>query len=234
MRILLIEDEAGIASLIREGLEEARFRVDVVSDGIEGLELAEQEDYSLIVLDLMLPGIDGWTVCRKLRAQRNQVPILMLTARDAVQDRIKGLEMGADDYLPKPFDFGELLARVRALCRRDKVHKTSTIRIGDLQIDTLNRGVIRGGHAIALTIREYTLLEALATREGQILTREAIQERVWMDMESYSNTVDVHIMQLRKKIDAGHSVKLIQTVHGLGYMLKGSERESMDLKGENR
>jgi two-component system copper resistance phosphate regulon response regulator CusR len=221
MRILLIEDEAPIAAVIKKGLEEARFSVDVAYDGATGLEKALEEPYALIILDLMLPRRDGWSVCDTLRARRRTTPILMLTARDAVEDRVRGLESGADDYLPKPFDFAELLARVRALLRRDRIHKARLIRVADLEIDTAAMTVKRAGREIPLTSREYALLEALAANEGRVLTRELIQETVWMDYESYSNTVDVHVRMLRKKIDAEHPVKLIHTAHGLGYMLRG-------------
>ena len=243
MRILLIEDEPEIAAVIQQGLEarasgsggeaerapvSGRYTVDVAHDGITGLEMASRECYSLIILDLMLPGIDGWAICRRLRARRNPVPILMLTARDAVDDRVRGLEMGADDYLPKPFAFKELRARVHALLRRDRIHKGNTLRIADLEIETGVQRVSRAGREILLTQREYLLLEALATREGQVLTREMIQERVWRDDESYSNTVDVHISALRKKIDVDQDVKLIHTVHGRGYMLKGPDSEAIE------
>jgi two-component system copper resistance phosphate regulon response regulator CusR len=164
--------------------------------------------------------MDGWQVCQRLRARRYSVPILMLTARDAVDDRVRGLEMGADDYLPKPFAFRELKARVQALLRRDKIHKGRTVRVADLEIDTGVQRVTRAGKEIPLTQREYRLLEALATREGQVLTRDMIQQSVWQDDDSYSNTVDVHIWGLRKKIDVDHEVKLIHTVHGRGYMLR--------------
>lgn len=221
--MLLVEDDAAIAQVVRQGLEENKFQVDVAGDGAKGLELALSATYSALLLDVMLPKVDGFTLCRELRARKVRVPILMLTARDAVSDRVKGLDIGADDYLPKPFDFDELLARVRALVRRDKVNKSRVIRAGDLEIDTGSHIVKRAGKEIQLTRREYTLLEALAAREGQVLTRELIQERVWMDEESYSNTVDVYIGSLRKKVDAGHEVKLIHTVHGLGYTLRVSE-----------
>lgn len=221
MRILLIEDEPEIAAVIRQGLEEARYAVDVTHDGTTGLELALTGSYSLIILDLMLPGVDGWQVCQRLRARRNAVPILMLTARDAVDDRVRGLEMGADDYLPKPFAFRELKARVHALLRRDRIHKGKNLRIADLEIDTGIQRVTRAGQEIPLTQREYLLLEALATREGQVLTRDMIQQSVWRDEDSYSNTVDVHIWALRKKMDVEHAIRLIHTVHGRGYMLKG-------------
>lgn len=225
MKILLIEDEPGIAAMIRRGLEAARYSVDTASDGTKGLLMARENLYSLIVLDLMLPKVDGWRVCEELRAARNRVPILMLTARDTVDDRVRGLELGADDYLPKPFDFKELLARVRALLRRDKVHRGRIIRVADLEIDTAQRRVTRAGVEIGLSHREYALLEALAAHESQVLTREAIQERVWMDEESYSNTVDVYIRMLRKKIDDGHAVKLIQTVRGTGYTMRVTDAE---------
>lgn len=228
MRILLIEDDPLIASAIRRGLEAARFSVEVASDGNTGFRKAVEQEYAVIVLDLMLPGRDGWSICEELRARRITTPILMLTARDAVGDRVRGLEMGADDYLPKPFDFSELLARVRALLRREKIHKGRVIRIADLEIDTGSATVRRAGQEVSLTRREYSLLEALAANEGRVLTRETIQERVWMDAESYSNTVDVHIGSLRRKIDAGHAVRLIHTVHGAGYMLRAREEEDAE------
>lgn len=225
MRILVVEDENAIARVVRRGLEQAHFSVEVAEDGVAGLEKALEENFALVILDLMLPKMDGWRVCEELRRRRMQVPILMLTARGAVDDRVRGLEMGADDYLPKPFDFKELLARVRALMRRDKIHRTRTIRVADLEIDTAQRRVCRAGEEIGLSHREYDLLEALAAHEGQVLTREVIQERIWMDDESYSNTVDVYIGLLRKKIDAAHEVKLIRTVRGVGYALRGPEAE---------
>ena len=225
MKILIIEDNAGIGKLVRQGLEDARFHVDWVQDGARGLTLTEEHRYSVIVLDLMLPKVDGWQVCKELRARRNRTPVLMLTARDGVEDRVRGLDLGADDYLPKPFDFAELLARVRALMRRDKIHHTRMIRIGDLEIDTAQRRASRAGRVLGLSRREYELLESLAANEGRVLTREAIQERVWMAENSFSNTVDVYIRMLRKKIDVGHPVKIIQTVHGVGYTLRLPEGE---------
>jgi DNA-binding response OmpR family regulator len=220
MRILVVEDETGIANMIRQGLEEANYDVDVAHDGQSGLEMALERSYHLILLDVMLPGRDGWSVCEELRSRRSRVPILMLTARDSITDRVRGLDAGADDYLPKPFDFQELRARVRALLRRDKMHRTRVIRVADLVVDTAQRRVTRGDVDIPLTNREYDLLEALAAHEGQVLTREAIQERVWMNEDSFSNTVNVYIGMLRKKVDATHDVKLIQTVHGVGYTLR--------------
>lgn len=225
MRILIVEDELDIAEIIGQGLQEAHYVVDRAHDGEKGLQMAKERAYSLIILDIMLPRRDGWSVCEELRGMRNHTPILMLTARDGVRDRVRGLETGADDYLPKPFDFDELLARVRALIRRDRVHKGKTIRIADLEIDTNARNVQRAGRVISLTPREYDLLEALASHEGQVLTRETIQERVWMDEESFSNTVDAYIRLLRKKIDANSDAKLIQTVHGVGYTLRRTEED---------
>jgi DNA-binding response OmpR family regulator len=227
VKILVVEDETGIARMLKQGLEEANYVVDVARDGQVGLQMALDNNYHLILLDVMLPGRDGWSVCEELRSHRNRVPILMLTARDAVNDRVRGLDSGADDYLPKPFDFQELLARVRALLRRDKIHRTRVIRVADLEIDTAQRRVTRAGQEIHLTNREFELLEALAAHEGKVLSREAIQERVWMNEESFSNTVNVYIGMLRKKIDSGHDVKLIQTVHGVGYTLR-SRREGGD------
>ena len=223
MRILIIEDDAAIAAMLQQGLENAKYMVDRAADGASGLTLTSENSYGLILLDLMLPVMDGWRVCEELRRRRNRVPILMLTARDAVGDRVRGLDAGADDYLPKPFDFSELLARVRALLRRDRVHRTRMIQIADLTIDTSQRLVTRAGMEIGLSHREYELLAALASSEGRVFSREMIQENVWMNETATSSTVDVYIGLLRKKIDAGHEVKLIQTVHGAGYTLRAPE-----------
>jgi len=220
VRLLVIEDETAILRVVKRGLEQAGFSVDTASDGESGLELALDGVYSLIVLDLMLPKMDGWTVCEELRRNRVQTPILMLTARGAVEDRVRGLDIGADDYLPKPFDFSELLARIRALLRRDKVHRARVFKVADLEVDTAKRKVTRGGVEIGLSKREYELLEALAANEGQVLTRDIILDNVWGSDESYSNTVDVYIGLLRKKIDAGHEDRLIHTVRGFGYALR--------------
>ncbi|HEY3283713.1 MAG TPA: response regulator transcription factor [Armatimonadota bacterium] len=223
MRLLVVEDNEVIASAVRRGLKHAGYEVDIAADGDEGLELGLTAEYSVIILDLMLPGRDGLSVCEALRRQRVTTPVIMLTALDALDDRVRGLETGADDYLPKPFEFAELLARVRALLRRDKVHKLPRIQIADLEIDTTARVVRRAGREIPLTNREFTLLEALAANEGRVLTRQAIQERVWGDFESLSDTVRAYITLLRKKIDADHPDKLIRTVHGVGYVLRRPE-----------
>jgi two-component system copper resistance phosphate regulon response regulator CusR len=215
--------------MIQRGLQDAGYSVDVAADGLTGRRMAQEHTFHLIVLDLMLPGMSGLRVCEDLRAQRITVPILMLTARDGVDDRVRGLDAGADDYLPKPFAFPELLARVRALLRRDKIHRSRIIRVADLAIDTAQRRVERAGVEIGLSHREYELLEALAARESQVLTREVIQERIWMDESSVSNTVDVYIGMLRKKIDAGHDVKLIHTVRGTGYTLRAPDPEEAPL-----
>ena len=225
MRLLLVEDEAALACRIRESLEEARYTVDWARDGVEALALAREREYAAIILDLMLPGVDGWEVCETLRRRRDPTPILMLTARGALEDRIRGFEIGADDYLPKPFALPELRVRVRALIRRAAVHRTRLIRIHDLEIDTEARHVSRSGQEIPLTPREYTLLEVLARNEGRVLSREYVLERVWNDDESYSNTIAVRIRQLRQKVDDGHAVRLIHTVYGLGYVLRAPESE---------
>lgn len=221
MRVLIIQDDVSTASLVRKALQGARFNVDLAPDGPAGLRAALDGEYNLVILDPMLPGLDGWDVCRRLRQFRNTVPILMLSARDAVDDRVRGLEAGADDYLPTPFDFQELVARVASLVRRDRVHRSRVIRIGDLHIDTISGVVSRNGREIHLTPREYTLLEALAAYEGRVLTRETILHRVWMDDQSYTDTVKVHMVSLRRKIDADHATKLIHTVRGTGYVLRG-------------
>jgi DNA-binding response OmpR family regulator len=223
VRILLVEDDPIIGEEIQSFLTREGLMVDRAVDGTEGLDKALYENYSLLILDIMLPGIDGWEVCRRLRMDRNAVPILMLTARDSVDDRVRGLEGGADDYLAKPFDARELLARVRALVRRDKVHKTGQIQIADLVINSTAHTVTRAGTQIHLTPREYSLLEALARNEGRTLTREVILESVWNNEESLENTVNFHVTSLRRKIDANFEPKLIHTVHGFGYVLRSPD-----------
>jgi DNA-binding response OmpR family regulator len=223
MRILLIEDDEILAERLKTGLEQERYLVDWAADGETGLELACSAPYALILLDLMLPGRDGWSVCETLRGTRNNVPILMLTARDTVDDRVRGLGCGADDYLAKPFDYRELLARMRALLRRNKVHKADLVRVADLEIDTVARQVRRGGNLIQLTPHEFALLEALARNEGRTLTRDVIIEQVWGDVDRYSSSVNFHVTLLRKKVDAGYSPRLIHTVYGVGYVLRRPE-----------
>ncbi len=223
MNILVIEDDPAIAGLLVRGLRDAGYSVDLEADGLAGLQSAIRNPYNLILLDLMLPGMNGWDVCRRLRKERMITPVLMLTACDTVPETIEGLDAGADDYQSKPFDFGELLARVRALLRRDKVNRTRKISIDTLEIDIAEHRVHRTGAEIALTAREFQLLEALALNEGRVMTRDAIQERVWQNEESVAKTVDVFIGSLRKKIDDGHDVKLIHTVRGLGYKIQAGD-----------
>jgi two-component system copper resistance phosphate regulon response regulator CusR len=223
---LLVEDDEVIAERIQAGLEKARYTVDVAYDGEHGLALAKDGAYALIILDVMLPRRDGWSVLEALRRRNKRVPVLMLTARDGVDDRVKGLDLGADDYLPKPFDFKELTARVRALLRRESVTKSNVIRIGDLEIDVLARSTRRGGKEVSLTPHEFSLLEALARNSGRTLTREMIQECIWGDDESYSNVVSFHVASLRKKIDAAFPTKLIHTVYGVGYVLRDPTDEA--------
>ena len=225
MNALLVEDDTRIARLIQRGLEDAGLKVDVAIDGESGLRLARARPYRLIILDIMLPRRDGFSMCQQLRTEGDATPILMLTARDAVDDKVRGLDAGADDYLPKPFDHAELMARVRALLRRDRLHRTRTIKIADLVIDTAARTVTRAGIEIALSHREYELLEALAAQSPRVLSREQIRENVWSDDDSFSNTVDVYIGLLRKKVDAGHTVRLIHTVRGAGYSLRTEDAE---------
>lgn len=226
MRILVVEDDAVIAESLKEALERAHYVVDIASDGEDGLDRGLCGPYALILLDVMLPKRDGREVCAALRRGGVRTPILMLTALDAVADKVQGLDLGADDYLPKPFDFKELLARVRALLRREAVHKAQVIQVSDIVIDASSRTVQRAGVEIALTPREFELLEALARNEGRTLTREIIQEQVWGDDESYSNTVSFHVALLRKKVDSGEAPKLIHTVHGVGYVLRSPEVSS--------
>ena len=220
MKILLVEDERPLAVAITRLLAETGWHVTWEGDGQKGYLTAMNEDFDLVILDVMLPGKRGWEILTDLRSARRTMPILMLTALEETEDKVKGLELGADDYLPKPFEVTELLARVKALLRRDKLNKGMVVKIADLEIDRKNRQVSRSGKHIGLTRREYDLLEALVSNEGRVLSRETIQERVWTDEESFSNTVDVFIGTLRKKIDTPFEKKLIHTVHGFGYVLK--------------
>ena len=214
-----------IADRLAKALTKEGYQVDVAYDGEEGIALAQEREFSAVVLDLMLPKKDGFEVCEALRKRRNQVPILMLTARDQIEDKVRGLDHGADDYLAKPFDFTELAARLRALLRRDKAVRSSLIEISDLVIDPSAKTVTRSGEYLHLTPREYSLLEALAQNKGRVLTREVIVDRIWGDEESLSNTVNFHVTSLRKKIDPGRNGSLIETVHGFGYRLRALENE---------
>jgi DNA-binding response OmpR family regulator len=219
-QLLLAEDDSAIGKAIKDGLETAGFKVTWVKNGSEVLPMIEQNSYNLLILDLMLPGLDGMEVCVEIRRHRQALPILMVTARDAVADRVDGLNSGADDYMTKPFEFPELLARVRALLRRHHVIKTSVIEIGDLVIDTTQKTVKRGTREILLTPREFTLLEALAQNAGAVLSKEEIAMKVWEDEFTSSNTVEVHVKNLRRKLDEEGETKLIHTLHGMGYSLR--------------
>ncbi len=220
MRVLVIEDDRPLREALRQGLEEAGFAVDTSAHGEEGLWYARSNENDVIVLDLMLPGIDGLTILGRLRQEGCAVPILILTARDTVEDRVRGLNLGADDYLVKPFAFQELLARVRALVRRGYNNKDPIISVEDLEIDTTGRTVRRGDKSIALSAREYALLEFLASRAGQVVSRTAIWEHIYdFHSDPESNVVDVHIGHLRKKIEQPDQPKLIHTRRGHGYML---------------
>lgn len=221
MKLLVVEDEHKTADYVRQGLTEAGFIVDIARDGPDGLHLATTEHYDLIVLDVMLPGIDGRKVLQSIRATGNQVPVLFLTARSSVDDRVQGLELGADDYLTKPFAFSELLARVRTLLRRGgSPTPHDRIQIADLELDLVRRRAIRAGHRITLTSKEFALLELLARRQGEVLPRSLIASQVWdMNFDSDTNVIDVAIRRLRAKIDDSYKPKLIQTVRGMGYTL---------------
>ncbi|MHB8628670.1 MAG: response regulator transcription factor [Aggregatilineales bacterium] len=222
MRILVVEDETRMAGLIRQGLEEEAYAVDVVDDGREALDWLRTVDYDLLVLDLMLPEIDGLRVCQEYRANGGRAPILMLTARNSLSDRVMGLDRGADDYLGKPFGMPELLARLRALSRRDGPSKTPELRVQDLSLNTATKRAWRAGHAIELTGTEYGLLELLMRHPGQVLSRDQIIEHVWdADFESGSKLIEVYIHYLRRKIDSDQADKLIHTVRGLGYRIGG-------------
>jgi len=221
MRILVVEDEKKLASFIRRGLKENKYAVDLAENGDKGLFMAEVNPYDLIILDIMLPGRDGISICRELRKKNNNVPILMLTARDDVKDKITGLDSGADDYLTKPFAFGELLARVRALMRRKTNTKTTKLKVADLELDQLTHKASRAGKNIELTSTEYALLEYLMLNANQVVTRTMISEHVWNDdFDSFSNVINVYVNYLRKKIDSDFKKKLIHSIRGTGYILK--------------
>lgn len=221
MRILIVEDEKDLALIIKQGLEEEGYVVDVAHDGEEGLYMAENYPADAVILDIMLPLLDGLAVLSRMRKKGIMTPVILLTARDALLDKIKGLDTGADDYLTKPFIFQELLARVRSLLRRKGEVKQAVIQIADLEINTASHEVKRNGRTINLSAREYALLEFLAYKKGTVLSRSDIVEHIYSeDVEMDSNVVDVYVNYLRNKIDKGHPVKLIQTVRGAGYMLK--------------
>ncbi|MGD1018315.1 MAG: response regulator transcription factor [Verrucomicrobiia bacterium] len=220
MRLLLIEDERKVADVVARGLRAERFAVDVAHDGDSGWELAEAVDYDLIILDLMLPGLNGTELLRRLRRKGSTAPVLVLTARDATKDKVENFEAGADDYLTKPFAFAELLVRVKALLRRPPVSHDHVLRIADLEIDRLSQQVRRAGKRIELTSKEYALLEYLASHAGRVLSRTMIIEHVWDEsFEGLTNIVDVYVRHLREKVDEGHEPKLIRTVRGVGYCL---------------
>jgi DNA-binding response OmpR family regulator len=220
MRILIVEDEEKLASVLKRGLQEQGYAVDIAYDGDEGLGLAEIEPYDLVLLDVMLPKLDGLVVARRLRAGHRNVPILMLTARDGIDDRVAGLDSGADDYLVKPFAFRELLARVRALLRRDGLSKDPVLRIADLEIDTVAHEVRRAGKPVELTSKEYAVLEYFVRNPNRVLTRTQIAEHVWSyDFVAMSNVVDVYVRYLRRKLNDVRDPRLLQTVRGTGYKL---------------
>lgn len=225
MKILIVEDEPKTGDYLCQGLSEAGFVVDLVRDGREGLHSALAGDYDLVILDVMLPGLDGWQVLTGVRRKDPDLPVLFLTARDQVDDRVKGLELGADDYLIKPFAFVELLARVRTLLRRGRAASEPTVlRAADLELDLLRRRVLRGGRRIELTAKEYALLELFMRRRGEVLPRSLIASSVWdMNFDSDTNVVDVAVRRLRLKIDEGFEPRLIQTVRGMGYVLDTPE-----------
>ena len=225
MKILIVEDEPKTGKFLKKGLTEAGFVADIAADGRDGLHLALTESYDLIVLDVMLPGIDGWGVLREMRCAGKQVPVLFLTARDQVDDRVKGLELGADDYLVKPFAFSELLARVRTLLRRGSIgHASENLKVADLELNLLCRRVMRAGKRIRLTAKEFALLELMMRRQGEVLPRLLIASQVWdMNFDSDTNVIDVAVRRLRAKIDDDFDVKLIRTMRGMGYMLEAPE-----------
>jgi two-component system, OmpR family, copper resistance phosphate regulon response regulator CusR len=221
MKILVIEDEVKTAKFLKKGLCEAGFVVDIAEDGADGLNLALELEFDLIVLDLMLPVLDGWQVLSRLRERNRQALVLILTARDAVHERVRGFDLGADDYLVKPFAFSELLARIRSLLRRVAPRPQQTLRMADLEIDVLRHRATRAGHRLDLTTKEFLLLSLLARRAGEVLSRTLIAEAVWdMNFDSDTNVVDVNVRRLRSKVDDPFPFKLIHTVRGAGYVLE--------------
>jgi len=222
VKILIIEDEPKTGDYLRQGLREAGFVVDLVSNGEDGLHHALEGEHDLVILDVMLPGMDGWQVLRNLRSHGRLTPVLFLTARDQVEDRVKGLELGADDYLVKPFSFAELLARARTILRRGRHGaESTTLQVADLELDLLRRRASRAGKRIVLTAKEFGLLELLMRRQGEVLPRSLIASQVWdMNFDSDTNVIEVAVRRLRAKVDDGFDVKLIQTVRGMGYVLE--------------
>lgn len=221
MRILLVEDERKLAALIKRALKEACYAVDLAYNSVDALFLAESNPYDLIILDIMIPGKDGIAICRQLRRGHVDIPVLMLTARNDMEDKVSGLDAGADDYLTKPFFFPELLARIRALLRRKNSDKSTRLKVEDLELDQLTRKAYRAGKEIELTPTEYSLLEFLMLNAGQVVTRTMISEHVWNDdFDAYSNVINVYINNIRKKIDQGRAKELIHSQRGIGYILK--------------
>ncbi|MBE3142845.1 MAG: response regulator transcription factor [Planctomycetes bacterium] len=222
MRILIIEDEGKIAAFLKRGLKEEGYAVDVAADGEQGHFLASTQEYDLIILDLMLPGMDGISLCRKLRSGGNEVKILILSARDKVKEKVLGLDAGADDYLTKPFAFEELLARVRALLRKREAGSPTKLQVADLSMDLLTHKVMRAGREIELTAKEFSLLEYLMLNAGTVVTRTMIAEHVWdVNFDTFTNVIDVYMSYIRDKIDRKFPKKLIRTVRGRGYVIKG-------------
>ncbi|MDP1903962.1 MAG: heavy metal response regulator transcription factor [Pseudomonadota bacterium] len=224
MKILIVEDEPKTGDYLKQGLTEAGFVTDLARDGWEGLELAKSSPHDLLILDVMLPGLDGWQLLEGLRRAGVETPVLFLTARDQVEDRVKGLELGADDYLVKPFAFSELLARVRTLMRRGRgALESNVLRVADLELDLLRRRVSRAGGKIDLTAKEFALLELFMRRAGEVLPRSLIASQVWdMNFDSDTNVIDVAVRRLRAKVDDGFEPRLIHTVRGMGYVLEAT------------
>ncbi len=233
MRLLLVEDDARIARFVAKGLREQAYAVDVVATGEDALYQAAINTYDLVILDVMIPGRDGFEVCRELRKSGQRMPILMLTARDAVEDRITGLDHGADDYLTKPFEFGELLARLRALLRRSGELRPARITVADLVLDTAAQSVSRSGRRVTLTAKEYALLEYLARNAGRVVGRAEIAEHVWDEtFDPFSNLIEVYVNRLRRKIDADSSKPLLHTRRGAGYLLGSAPDPAASHAGE--